>query len=180
LEYLEAGIDDTMTTGYDSLLDNEPDLARTMAPSVTQCIAFAERAEQKVRWIGLGFGYESERPALTGPRCTNVNSFSLHANAQVPAHRRDQLECLTQYTARGAVAHKRLAEDVNGDLVYSFTKPWSDGTTGVKLSPLELLKKLVAIVPLPQVHLVRYAGCLAPHSPLRGAIMPTLRQQECR
>jgi hypothetical protein len=27
------------------------------------------------------------------------------------------------------------------------------------------------------VHLVRYGGCLAPHSHLRGAILPTPRQQ---
>jgi hypothetical protein len=58
-----------------------------------------------------------------------------------------------------------------------FTRPWSDGTTGIKLSPLELLGKLAAIVPLPRVHLVRYGGCLAPHSTLRAAIIPTPRQQ---
>jgi hypothetical protein len=87
------------------------------------------------------------------------------------------LERLIRYTARGAVSLERLAEDGNGDLVYAFTKPWSDGTTGIKLSPLELLEKLAAIVPLPRVHLVRYAGCLAPHSQLRGAIIPTPRQQ---
>ena len=34
-----------------------------------------------------------------------------------------------------------------------------------------------ALVPLPRVHLVRYDGCLAPHSHLRGAIIPTPRQQ---
>src|SRR6266705_2631380 len=62
------------------------------------------------------------------------------------------------------------------DLVYTFSRPWSDGTTGIKLSPLELLEKLAAIVPLPRAHLVRYAGCLAPHSKLRDAIMPTPRQ----
>jgi hypothetical protein len=61
--------------------------------------------------------------------------------------------------------------------VYTFTKPWSDGTTGIRLSPLELLEKLAALVPLPRVHLVRYAGCLAPHSTLRDAIIPTPRQQ---
>ena len=44
LEYLEAGIDDAVATGYDSLLDNEPELARTMAASVAQRIAFGERA----------------------------------------------------------------------------------------------------------------------------------------
>jgi hypothetical protein len=41
--------------------------------------------------------------------------------------------------------------------VYTFTKPWSDGTTGIRLSALELLEKLAALVPLPRVHLVRYA-----------------------
>jgi hypothetical protein len=129
------------------------------------------------RRIGLGFGYAGEHPALTGPRCASVQGFSLHANTQVPPHRRDQLERLIRYTARGAVALERLAQDANGDLVYAFTHPWSDGTTGIRLSPVELLEKLAALVPLPRVHLVRYGGCLAPHSHLRGAIIPTPRQQ---
>jgi hypothetical protein len=57
------------------------------------------------------------------------------------------------------------------------TRPWSDGTTGIKLSPVELLEKLAAIVLLPRAYLVRYAGCLAPHSTLRAALIPTPRQQ---
>jgi hypothetical protein len=77
----------------------------------------------------------------------------------------------------GAVSLERLEQDANGDLVYTFTHPWSDGTTGIRLSPMELLEKLAALVPLPRVHLVRYGGCLAPHSHLRGAIIPTPRQQ---
>jgi hypothetical protein len=174
--YLETGID-AVAIGDDPLRDDEPELARTMAASVKQRIAFGERAGQHVRRMGSGFGDAGERPALTGPRCASVNGFSLHANTQVPAHRRDQLERLIRYTARGAVALERLAEDAHGDLVYTFTKPWSDGTTGITLSPLELLEKLAAIVPLPRVHLVRYAGCLAPHSTLREAIIPTPRQQ---
>ena len=157
--YLETRIDAAVATGYDPLRDDEPELAHTMATSVTQRIAFGERDGQHVRRIGSGFGDEGERPALTGPRCASVNGFSLHANTQVPAHRRDQLERLIRYTARGAVSLERLEEDANGDLVYTFTKPWSDGTTGITLSPLELLEKLAAIVPLPRVHLVRYAGC---------------------
>ncbi len=128
-------------------------------------------------WHTAEIGYEGERPALTGPCCASVNGFSLHANTQIPAHRRDQLKRLMRYTARGAVSLERLEEDANGDLVYTFTKPWSDGTTGMTLSPLELLEKLAAIVPLPRAHLVRYAGCLAPHSKLRNAIIPTPRPQ---
>jgi len=177
LGYLETGMEAPVATGYDPLRDHEPALARTMAASVQQRIACGERAGQQVRRIGSGFGSEGEVPKLTGPHCARVNGFSLHANTSVPAHRRDQLEQLIRYTARGAVSLERLQEDANGDLVYTFTHPWSDGTTGIRLSPLELVEKLAALVPLPHVHLVRYGGCLAPHSHLRESVIPTPRQQ---
>jgi hypothetical protein len=147
LGYLEAGMDVAVATGYDPLLDNEPELARSMAASVRQRIAFGERAGENVRRIGSGFGYEGERPELKGPCGASVNGFSLHANTAIPAHRRDQLERLMRYTGRGAVSLERLEQDVNGDLMYRFTRPWSDGTTGIKLAPLELLEKLAACPP---------------------------------
>ena len=175
--YLDAGLEPPVATGYDPLRDTAPELARTMAASVQQCIAFGEQAGHKVRRIGAGFGSEGEAPKLTGPRCASVHGFSVHANTQIPAHRRDQLERLIRFTTRGAVSLERLAEDTKGDRVYTFTHPWSDGTTGIRLSPLELLEKLAALVPLPHVHLVRYGGCLAPHSHLRGSVIPTPRQQ---
>jgi hypothetical protein len=177
LGYLEAGGEAAVATGYDPLVEDAPALARTLAASVTQRIAFGERMGQKVRRLGAGFGHEGEPPRLTGPRCASVQGFSLHANTQIPAHRRDELERLIRSTARGAVSLERLQEDANGALVSTFTHPWSDGTTGITLSPLELLEKLAALVPLPRVHLVRSGGCLAPHSHLRGASRPTPRQQ---
>ena len=88
-----------------------------------QRLAFGERAGQKVRRLGAGVGHAGETPTLTGARCASVQGFSLHANTQVPAHRRGQLERLIRYTARGAVAFERLAEAGNGNLVYTFTKP---------------------------------------------------------
>ena len=150
LGYLDVGTEDVVATVYDPLRDDEPELAQTMAASVRQRIAFGERAGQKVRRIGAGFGSEGESPTLTGTCCASVHGFSLHANTHIPAHRRDQLERLIRYTARGAVSLERLAYDANGDLIYTFTRPWSDGTTGIKLSPLELLEKLAALVPLPR------------------------------
>jgi Putative transposase len=134
LGYLEAGLDAAVATGYDPLRDDAPELARTMAASVQQRLAFGEWTGQQVRRIGSGFGAEGETPRLTGPRCASVQGFSLHANTQVLAHRRDQLECLIRYTACGAVSLERLAQDANGDLVYTFTHPWSDGITGIRLS----------------------------------------------
>jgi hypothetical protein len=166
-----------VATGFDPLQVHEPALARTMAASVQQRIACGERAGQPVRRLGAGFGSVGEAPRLTGPRCASVHNFSLHANTVIPAHRRDQLERLIRDTARGAVSLERLQEDANGDLVSTFTHPWSDGTTGIRLSPLALLEKLAALVPLPHVHLMRYGGCLAPHSHLCGSVIPTPRQQ---
>ncbi len=135
LGYLEAGTAAAVATGYDPPRDDAPELAWTLAASVQQRIAFGERAGQQVRRIGAGFGHEGEVPSLTGTRCASVHGFSLHANTQVPAHRRDQSERLIRYTARGAVSLERLTQDANGDLVYTFTHPWSDGTTGIRLSP---------------------------------------------
>ena len=43
LGYLEAGTEATMATRYDPLRDDAPELARTMAASVQQRIAFGER-----------------------------------------------------------------------------------------------------------------------------------------
>ena len=94
-----------------------------MVASVPQRIALGERASQKVRRIGSGFGNEGEAPTLTGPHCASVHGFSLHANTQVPAHRRDQLERLIRYAARGAVSLERLEQDANGDLVSTVTHP---------------------------------------------------------
>lgn len=144
LGYLEASLDATVATDYDPLRDDAPELARTMAASVQQRIALGERAGENVRSSGSGLGYEGERPALTGPRCASVNGFSLLANTEIPTHRRDQLERLMRSTAREAVLPERLAQDANGDRMCRFNRQWADGTTGITLSPLELLEKLAA------------------------------------
>ncbi len=115
---------------------------------------------RRVRRIGAGFGSAGEVPTLTGPRSASVQGFSVHANTDIPAPRRDQLERLIRSTARGAVSLERLQAE-----------------TGMRLSPLALLEKLAALVPLPHVPLGRYGGCLATYSHLRGAIRPTPRQQ---
>jgi Putative transposase len=72
LGYLEAGTDDVVATGHDPLRDDAPELARTLAASVQQRLAFGERAGQQVRRIGAGFGHAGETPTLTGPRCASV------------------------------------------------------------------------------------------------------------
>jgi len=49
LGYLEAGLNAAVATGYDPLVDDAPELARTMTASVQQRIAFGERAGRRSR-----------------------------------------------------------------------------------------------------------------------------------
>ena len=51
LGYLEEGSDAAVATAYDPLMENAPELARTLAASVQQRIAFGERVGQKVPTI---------------------------------------------------------------------------------------------------------------------------------
>ena len=53
---LETGLDAAVATGYDPLLDDAPELGRTLAASVTQRLAFGEWAGQQGQRIGSGFG----------------------------------------------------------------------------------------------------------------------------
>ena len=145
-------------------------------PAVQQRLACGERAGQQGRCIGSGCGDAGERPTLTGPRCASVNGFSLPANTAIPAHRRDPLERLLRYTARGAVALERLEVNADGDLLDTCTHPWSAGTTGITRSPWRCWSSS-RLVPLPRQHQGRYGGCLAPQSHLRATILPTPRQQ---
>src|SRR5690606_31565456 len=48
--------------------------------------------------------------------------------------------------------------------------PWSDGTTHLLLSYSEFIEKLVALIPPPKTHLVRWSGCFAPNSSYRQEI----------
>ena len=136
-------------------------------------IAFGPRAGQKVRTLKIAksFGEEGEKAKLVKQRCATINGFSLHADVRIKARRRDKLEKLVRYTARGAFSHKRLSEDKNGDLLYELKTPWSDGTTHIKLSPMELIEKLCALIPLPNYNLFRYSGVLAPNSKLRKHVV---------
>ena len=47
LGYLEAGLDATVATDSDPLRDDAPELARTMAASVQQRIAFGEGLDSR-------------------------------------------------------------------------------------------------------------------------------------
>ena len=57
-------------------------------------------------------------------------------------------------------------------MVYELKTPYRDGTTHIVMSPLEWMQRLVALVPRPRMHLIRYQGVLAPNAKWRSHIVP--------
>ena len=103
-----------------------------------------------------------------------MNGFSLHGGVLVEAKDRQKIEHLIRYVARPAIALERLNWTHDGNLIYKLKRTFTDGTTHVLFSPMELLEKLVSLVPRPNVHLVRYHGVLAPHAKVRSKVIPKL------
>jgi hypothetical protein len=70
-------------------------------------------------------------------------------------------------------ARVRIAANERHDahrLIYHLPKPGPDGRTQLILSPLQLLKRIAALVPPPRQHRHRYYGVLVPNAPLRAAL----------
>ena len=76
------------------------------------------------------------------------------------------------HIARPAVSFDRLCLNPQGQVVYTLKKPYSDGTTHIVMTQLELLERLAALVPRPRVHLTRFAGVFAPHYKYRALVVP--------
>ncbi|HEX7478317.1 MAG TPA: transposase [Polyangiales bacterium] len=60
----------------------------------------------------------------------------------------------------------------DGRLQLSLRKPFRDGTTSVVFAPLDFIARLVAAIPPPRVHTLRFHGVLAPDANLRLRVVP--------
>lgn len=98
--------------------------------------------------------------------------INLYAKQCVPGRDREQLEKLCRYITRPPVANERLSLRDDGRLELGFKRAWKDGTRAIVLEPRDLITRLVAAVPPPRQHQVRYFGVLSSHSVLRGEIVP--------
>ena len=105
------------------------------------------------------------------------SGFSVDAGVCIEADDRAALERLLRYCARPPFAMDRLRKE-GAALVYRCAKqhsePGSDKRGAkvdeLRLTPLELIERIAALVPPPRTHRHRYFGVLAPNSPLRAAV----------
>ena len=160
--------------------DPVPDLNEEMTlfdalqgSSVLGQIGTGENQGSKVRRIG-SFGFESESAFKSGPCAATLAGFSLHAATFIKAEKRDRLETLCRYLLRPPVSEKRLERRNNGDVILRLKSEWSDGTFAMEFTPHEFIEKLIAIVPQPRIHGVRFHGILAPSAEDRKKVVPAI------
>jgi len=101
-----------------------------------------------------------------------VEGFSLHAATRVMASDRRGLWRLCAYGARGAVASSRLSELRDGRFAYDMKRALPDGRRQLVMTGVELLEKLVPLIPPTYANLTRFHGVFAPTSRLRDKVVP--------
>ena len=159
----------------DDLFQDYDALTQASTCSISNKIAFGPNAGKYVQRLGASLQVGRVIALAKGNRCYAIHGFSLHANTAIRTYQRDRLEKLIQYLARGPLANDRLELLENKQIKLRLKRPFSDGTTHLLFSYGEFLEKLMTLIPPPRSHLVRWAGCFAPNSPLRKAI--TLKPQ---
>ena len=97
--------------------------------------------------------------------------FLTPCRPRIDADDRAGLEQLARYVTRPPLAAARLQIIDDEHLTFRLKTPWSDGTSFLVLSPLELIEKLAALVPPPRLNLIRYHGVLAPNASERNQIV---------
>ena len=85
------------------------------------------------------------------------------------------LERLLRYCARPPFALERLEQVGHDQLVYRLPKPRPDVRTEVRLTLLDLIERLAALIPPPRLHRYRYYAVLAPNSPQRAQVTALAR-----
>ena len=112
------------------------------------------------------------RDARRAPLSAFIGGFSLHAATRVMASDRRGLWRLCAYGARGAVASSRLSELPDGRFAYDMKRALPDGRRKLVMTGVELLEKLVPLIPPTYANLTRFHGVFAPTSRLRAKVVP--------
>ena len=135
--------------------------------------ALGERAGKKARRIQVLGGKEFVLP----PRCASFEAYNLHAGVGLKASDRSGLERLCRYLLRPPLAKARLERREDGMVMVGLKRVWSDGSTALLFTPLELTERLVALVPPSRANQIVYRGVLAGNAKWRREVIPRPRPE---
>jgi len=137
--------------------------------------AVETQVRQRLLRLFVRRGLLPEEDARAMAQWAHGGGFSVDGSVRIEAADRAGRERLLRYCARPPFALDRLRELDPERLLYASTKPVPGGNGPLRLTPLQLLDRLAALVPPPRVHRHRYFGVLAPNSPLRSAVTALAR-----
>lgn len=132
---------------------------------------------KKIRKVG-SLGVTGDEAFMAGHLAAILAGFSLHASVHVEQEDRERLEQLCRYLLRPPISEKRLKKLPGNQLLFEMKTTWGDGTRAILLTPKELIQKIVAIIPQPRIHQVRFHGILAPHAQDRSKVVPRQEPQD--
>ncbi len=141
--------------------------ATAIDPAAIATVQATLRRRLLASFVHRGLLEEDDAQAMA--QWAHAGGFSVDGSVRIEAADRAGRERLLRYCARPPFALERLRELDAEHLVYDSAKP-GPGATALRLTPLELLERLAALVPPPRVHRHRYYGVLAPNAPLRQAV----------
>lgn len=102
--------------------------------------------------------------------------FSVNGAARIHENDCAGLERLLRYCTCPPFSMERITKQSDGSIIYQLNKPLANGQTLLRLTSLELIDKLAALVPPPRIHRHRYYGVLAPNSPAHAHYLHPCRQ----
>jgi Putative transposase len=140
---------------------DEPTLAAYYAAAAQGISVAGERAGKPTLRLLISEGPTTKRTVDNDEPFAEVRGINVHAKQLVDGRDRAQLERLCRYITRPPLAQERLTRRADGRLELELKKVWRDGTRALVLEPFDLLARLVASVPPPRLHLLRYFGVLS-------------------
>jgi hypothetical protein len=158
---------------------DEPELAACCAAAAQGISVAGDRAGKPT----LRLVIPQQTPSAPAPSTGNADSdadepvaevrgINLHAKQAIDGRDRNQLERLCRYITRPSIAQDRLEQRPDGRIELTLKRAWRDGTRALVFEPHDLITRLVAAVPPPRSHLVRYFGVLSSHASLRAEVVP--------
>ena len=161
-------VDETPNLDDEDFQQREPLLAEVYGASIRGRLALGPGRGERVMVL-RGRPNLSIPPDLAGSR---GYTFDVHAAVATKKGDRKALERLCRYLCRPPAANERFEETHGGRIRVRLKSAWSDGTTHVLLTSLQLVEKLVALIPPPRVNMIRYHGAFAPNAAHRAQIVP--------
>jgi hypothetical protein len=146
-------------------------------PGLAACYQAAARgasvkSEQRVLRLVVSKDRADNAPDSAGPDepVAEARGVNVHAKQLVDGRDRRKLERLCRYITRPPLSQDRLELRSDGRL--ELKSVWRDGTRAVVFEPHDFLARLIAAIPPPRGHLLRYFGILSSHSALRSEVVP--------